>query len=163
MKTSVESSGDSQGNLFPLLVLVFSISACAHTATTSTRSDWRTANIHKIAVVCVQDGDSKANRQIESDAVPNFRRQGFDAIGVQELFPAASQYSPKYLMGRLRQAHVDGVMEIAYSGEAPPDGLPRQFKFKYHSIKGWPEQISNRRRTLDAALIALMGPGKGEH
>ena len=151
-----ESVGDSREKLFALLVLVFGISGCAHTATKPDRRGWRAADIHKVVVVCVQR-DSKVNRRIESNMVPELKHQGFDAIAAQDLFSAASRYSPKDLMGQLQQAQVDGIMEITYSGDVPMDGESRQIKFKYHSIKGQPANLSDRRRPLDAALIALVG------
>jgi len=55
-------------------------------------NDWRTANIHKVVVVCLQR-DQETNRRIASRIVPILRRQGFEAMAGQDIFSAASAYS----------------------------------------------------------------------
>lgn len=97
------------------------------------------------------------NRRIEFDMVPNFKRQGFSAIAAQDLFPGTSEYSPKDLLDRMQRAQVDGIMEIAFSGQAPADRMSREVKFKYHAFKSLTVKFPDRRRPLDSALIALIG------
>ena len=142
--------------ILPALIMAVSLSGCAHTKTQSAGIDWRTANIHKVVVACVQ-GDRKTNRHIESEMLPKLRHQGFGAVAAQDLFPTTSEYSSKNLIDLMRRAQIDGIMEITYSGELSADGLPRQIKFKFHSIKNLTEESSDSRRPLDSALTILMG------
>lgn len=143
--------------IVPKLFLTLLFLGCSHVkATKSAEQDWRAANIHKVAVVCVH-GDRMTNRRVESSVVPKLRHQGFDAVAAQDLFPAAPGYSPKGLMSLMRGARVDGIVEVIYSGEVPPGGLPREVRFKYHSIKSPAANLSDHLRPLDMALIALMG------
>lgn len=137
------------------IILAICISGCTPGNSTSRGKDWRIANIHKVVVVCIQ-GDQIANRHIESSFVPKFRHQGLDAVAAKDLFPATSEHSPKELMELMQKAKADGIMEISYSGSLLADGLPRQVKFKYHSIKGRTEKLSGRRSPLDSALIELI-------
>ena len=141
------------------LTAAFCVSGCASPRTTLVKRDWRSANIHKVIVACVQ-GDDPSNRRIESHLVPKLRHQGFDAIAITDLFPAAAKYSPQELMATMQRSGVDGIMEAVYSGESPKDGVPRRIAYKYHPIKGRSEKISDRRRSLDSALTALIGPDK---
>lgn len=139
----------------PALISALLISGCALGRPKPHEKDWRVANVHKVVVVCVQ-GEQQANRSIESSMVSRFRRQGFDAVITQELFPNTAKFSPKEMLDRIRRAQVDGIMEIVYSSVAL-DGVPRDLKFKYHSIKGGQaEHLSDRSNSVDAALIELM-------
>jgi ABC-type branched-subunit amino acid transport system substrate-binding protein len=109
-------------------------------------------------VACVQ-GDDAANRRIESHLVPKLRHQGFDAIAITDLFPAAAKYSPQELMTTMQRSGVDGIMEAVYSGEFPKDGVPRRIAYKYHPIKGRSVILSDHPGSLDAAFIELIaGP-----
>jgi hypothetical protein len=135
---------------------VLCLSGCASTGRVLAKKDWRTANIHKVMVVCVQ-GDDAASRRLESDLAPKLRHQGFDAIPSTDLFPAAAQYSPKGLMAKMQRSGIDGIMEAVYSGEIPKDGVPHRIAYKYHPIKGLSANFSDRPSSLSTALAGLLG------
>lgn len=87
--------------------------------------------------------------------IPRLRKQGFEAISTQELF-FKNQKSPKELLRTAQKAHIDGIMEVVYSGKPPLEGPPQGIRFKYYSIKGQPEGSSDRKSSLDAALAELI-------
>lgn len=141
-----------------MLMAILWFSGCASTKTHPAAQASHTANIHKVLVVCVQ-GVQEMNRRIESSMLPRLRHQGFDAVTPQDLFPAASRYVPEGLMELIQQAQVDGIMQITYSGVIPVEGMPRQYRFKYYSMKSRPVNLSDHPNTLDAALAELVaGP-----
>lgn len=110
---------------------------------------WRSVNIHRVAVVCVQNGADE-NRQIEADAVPVLRRQGFAAAASRDLFPVATRHSPRDLLKHLQRERIDGILEVKKVAGS------RQMRFRYHAVKGLSPDADTRFDSLDAALAALL-------
>ncbi len=138
-----------------IIISALCASGCVLGEPAPRKNDWRAANIHSVVVVCIQ-GDQQVNRRIETNMVPKLRHQGFNAVAAQDFFPSASTYSPRKLLALMRGARIDGIMEITYPGKAPTEGMPQQFKIKYHSTKSLIASLSNSPRPLDAALLELI-------
>lgn len=130
------------------LVLAAVIGGCAPMS--RPKSDWRAANIHRVAVVCVQS-DRDTNRRIEAEAASKLRRQGFVAVTSQDLFAETAWHSSGNLLKHLQRERIDGIMEVQEIGAGS-----NQVRFKYHAVKGLFKDEAARFDSLDAALVSLL-------
>lgn len=137
------------------VILAASMVAAGCASRRAIESSWRSVNIHRVVVVCIQ-GDKVCERRREAALVPVLRHQGLDAISARDFFSDESKYSARELFDQMARAHVDGIMKVVFDQQNLSDVKPAPSRLRYYSLRKDRRTLPNGQSSLESAFLLLI-------
>jgi hypothetical protein len=116
---------------------------------------WALKNTKKIVVVCLQ-GDPKTNRRLEEVLAVSLKNQGIEALGAHDFLSGWGAFSAKSIVGGLKKAGVDHVVQLTYSGPLVQEVSPQLMRLTAYTLSDKKKVFSTNYGSLDTALISLI-------
>ncbi len=149
-----------------MLLVSALLCGCAHSGPPSPDPAYDTARYmslqieqtkkEKTVVVCLQS-DAATNRRLETYMVQYLKKDGFQAVGTQDVFTVRPSYAPRGLLSELRSAKVAGIIEVKFWGNITREGVPEHFTLEHRRLKVKKRDVNQRScATLAEALMHLM-------